>query len=75
MEMKSTDQPTLYPSLEPLNATAPNAYDNLPEGNQPAHIFRLHKINEILKIFEAERDKRSSLAKKYQRINRIILWM
>jgi hypothetical protein len=32
MEMKSTDQPTLYPSLEPLNASAPNAYDNLPEG-------------------------------------------
>jgi hypothetical protein len=67
MEMKSIDQPTLYPSLEPLSATAPNAYDNLPEGNQPAHTFRLHKINEILKILEAERDKRSSLAKKYQR--------
>jgi hypothetical protein len=75
MEMKSIDQPTLYPSLEPLNASAPNAYDNLPEGhntNRPeggetAHTFRLHKINEILKILEAERDKRSSLAKKYQR--------
>jgi hypothetical protein len=67
MEMKCTDQPTLYPSLEPLSASAPNAYDNLPEGNQPAHTFRLHKINEILKILEAERNKRSSLAKKYQR--------
>jgi hypothetical protein len=67
MEMKSTDQPTLYPSLEPLSASAPNAYDNLPEGGDTAHTFRLHKINEILKILEAERDKRSSLAKKYQR--------
>jgi hypothetical protein len=71
MEMKSTDQATLYPSLEPLNASAPNAYDNLPEGQnanrETAHTFRLHKINEILKILEAERDKRSSLAKKYQR--------
>jgi hypothetical protein len=28
MEMKST----LYPSLEPLNASATNAYNNLPEG-------------------------------------------
>jgi hypothetical protein len=68
--MKSTDQATLYPSLEPLNASAHNAYDNLPErrnADQPAHTFRLHKINEILKILEAERDKRSSLAKKYQR--------
>jgi hypothetical protein len=68
MEMKSIDQPTLYPSLEPLNASAPNAYDNLPEGNRPeggcdtAHTFRLHRINEILKILETERDKRSSLA-------------
>ena len=61
--MKSSDQPTLYPSLEPRSATAPNAYDNLPD----AHTFRLHKINEILKILEDERDKRSSLAKKYQR--------
>jgi hypothetical protein len=62
MEMKSTDQATLYPSLEPLNASAPEG------GNaNTAHTFRLHKINEILKILEAERDKRSSLAKKYQR--------
>jgi hypothetical protein len=71
MEMKSTDQATLYPSLEPLNASTPNAYDNLPEGHnaggETAHAFRLHKINEILKILEAEHDKRSSLAKKYQR--------
>jgi hypothetical protein len=37
------------------------------EGGETAHAFRLHKINEILKILEAERDKRSSLAKKYQR--------
>jgi hypothetical protein len=70
MEIKSTDQPTMYPSLEPLNASAPNAYDNLPEGcnagGETAHAFRLHKINKILKILEAERDKRSSLAKKYQ---------
>jgi hypothetical protein len=71
MEMKSTDQTTLYPSLEPLKASAPNAYDNLPEehnaGGETARAFRLHKINEILKILETERDKRSSLAKKYQR--------
>jgi hypothetical protein len=71
MEMKSIDQATLYPSFEPLNASAPNAYDNLPEGHnaggEMAHVFRLHKINEILKILEAERDKRSSFAKKYQR--------
>jgi hypothetical protein len=37
------------------------------QGGETAHAFRLHKINEILKILEAERDKRSSLAKKYQR--------
>jgi hypothetical protein len=71
MEMKSTDQATLYHSLEPLNASAPNAYDKLPEeqkaNRETAHTFRLHKINEILKILEAERDMRSSLAKKYQR--------
>jgi hypothetical protein len=29
--------------------------------------LRQHKINEILKILEAERDKRASLATKYQR--------
>jgi hypothetical protein len=71
MEMKSTDQATLYPSLEPLKASAPNAYDNLPEehntGGETSHTFRLHKINEILKILETDRDKRSILAKKYQR--------
>jgi hypothetical protein len=69
--MKSTDQATLYPSLEPLNASAPNAYDNLLEGHnaggETAHAFRLHKINEILKILEAERDKRSGLTKKCHR--------
>jgi hypothetical protein len=51
MEMKSIDQPSLYPSLEPLNASAPNAYDNLPDGQnaggETADTFRLHKINEI----------------------------
>jgi hypothetical protein len=34
---------------------------NLPDGpsvNDTAHTFRLHKINEILKILETERDKR-----------------
>jgi hypothetical protein len=71
MERKSTDQLTLYPSLEPLNASAPNAYDNLPEeqnaNRETARAFRLHKINEMLRILEAEREKRSSLAKKYQR--------
>jgi hypothetical protein len=59
MEMKSTDQATLYPSLESINAL-------VPEGGG-GETFRLHKINEILKILEAERDRRSSLAKKYQR--------
>jgi hypothetical protein len=71
MEMKSTDQPTLYPSLEPLSASAPNAYDNLPDGQNAnrdtARTFRFHKINEILKVLEAECDRQSSLAKKYQR--------
>jgi hypothetical protein len=71
MEMKSTDQATLYHSLEPLKASEPNAYDNLPEGcnagGETAHTFRLHKINEILKVIDAERHRRSSLAKKYQR--------
>jgi hypothetical protein len=74
MKMKSTDQATLYPSLEPLKALAPNAYDNLPEeqnascvaGGETAHAFRLRKINETLKILDAECDMRSSLAKKYQ---------
>jgi hypothetical protein len=63
MEMKSTDQATLYPSLEQLKTSAPNAYDNLPEeqnasrvppdrpeGGEAALAFRLHKINETLKI-------------------------
>jgi hypothetical protein len=75
MEMKSTDQAPLYPSLEPLNVSAPNAYDNLPEGHnsnrleggcETAHAFKLPKINEILKILETESDKRLSLAKKYR---------
>jgi hypothetical protein len=30
MGMKSAEQATLYPSLEPLKASAPNAYDNFP---------------------------------------------
>jgi hypothetical protein len=75
MEMKSTDQATLYPSLKTLKVSAPNAYDNLPDKQnascvargETAHAIRPHKINKILKILEAERDKRSSLAKKYQR--------
>ena len=37
-----------------------------------ANDFRLHKINEVQKILEAERDKRSNLAKKYQRCNNIM---
>jgi hypothetical protein len=56
MEMKSSDQAKLYPSLEPLKASAPNAYYNLPEehnaNRETAHTFRLHKINEILQILE-----------------------
>jgi hypothetical protein len=51
MEMKSTDQATLYPSLEPLKALAPNAYDNLPEehnaNREAAHTFRLHKVSAV----------------------------
>jgi hypothetical protein len=68
----------LYPNLIP---TAPRAYDpkirlaaqNIyqepthPGFNKRANDFRLHKINEVQKVLEAERDKRSTLAKKYQR--------
>jgi hypothetical protein len=69
IQNNSNNDITINPSLKPLNASAPNAYDNLPEvrNAEIAPTFRLHKINEILKILEAERDKRSSLAKKYQR--------
>jgi hypothetical protein len=70
MAVKSTDQPTLYPSLELQQPSAPNLYDNLPDSqvedwnaalsatnavSATAHTFRLHKINEIIKILETER--------------------
>jgi hypothetical protein len=74
--MKSIDHRTLYSSIESQQPSTPNSYDNLPEDQNaalsgmnvvsPAHTFRLHKIYEILKILDTERDKRSSLAKKYQ---------
>ena len=42
-----------------------NSYINIDETK--AQSFRLHKINEIQKLLESERDRRESLAKKYQR--------
>ena len=68
----------LYPNLDKLTPTAPNIYqepsrpDGLvpsrePNRNSKGNNFRLHKINEVQKILEVERDKRANLAKKYQR--------
>ena len=70
MEIKETEQPKLYPNLEPLprQPTAPNIYNDVDSG----HTYRLQKIGEIQKTLEAERDKRYNLAKKYQRSINII---
>ena len=78
MEMTDEKPTNLCPNLEPLQPTAPltsfvepraapqvNIYSNVDETK--AQSFRLHKINEIQKLLESERDRRESLAKKYQR--------
>ena len=46
-------------AIQPYATTLPSA--------QTVQSFRLHKINEIQKILESERDIRAHLAKKYQR--------
>ena len=71
---------SLYPSLSISNPpTAPNIYNNIDEqvvaripeeplaSEQHGNTFRLQKINEIQRLLEAEREKRRTLAKKYQR--------
>ena len=68
-EMKDENS-KLYPNLElPVQQpTAPNYYQAIqPYATSNTQSFRLHKINEIQKILESERDTRSHLAKKYQR--------
>jgi hypothetical protein len=63
--------------------SVPNAYDDLPEeersaaASSVAHTHRLHKVNDILKIFEMERDKSKScqeIPTGYQCAIRTILW-
>jgi hypothetical protein len=77
--MEYTEVKKLYPDLDTVNTTMPNSYTELPataataptgeihivEGS--AHTFRLHKISEIQKQIEQERDKRQTLSKKYHR--------
>jgi hypothetical protein len=70
----------LYPNLRPFTPTAPPNIHQEPahplskgvNRSTEANDFRLHKINEVQKALEAERDKRSTLAKKYQRCINIL---
>ena len=54
-----------YEAVQPSAPAPPsvNEYSDLQQQLNHAHKFRLYKINEVQK----ERDKRASLAKKYQR--------
>ena len=61
--MEYNTQP-LYPILPP---SAPSG-----EAEGKAHSYRLQKIGEVQKTFEEERDKRSTLSKKYHRSYKII---
>ena len=56
--------PSLYPDLSQHQNTQQNELLEPPLSSQQ---FRLHKINELQKQLEEERDNRASLAKKYQR--------
>ena len=61
----------LYPTLP--QPTAPNLYVELPDINDMHAVnkyssnYRMNKISEIQKQIELEREKRSSLAKKYKK--------
>ena len=63
----------LYPQLLPDKTMPfiPSAPSNIyqepgePNRNAKGNNFRLHKINEVQTVLEVERDKRSTLAKKY----------
>jgi hypothetical protein len=70
VEEETEKTKSLYPNLKPFMPTAPpNIYQEPahPTRSTKANDFRLHKINEVQKVLEAEREKRSSLAKMYQR--------
>lgn len=71
MEMKEHDKPRVYPVLDQQHEpSAPNVYvdiDNPSRAPLGGHAYRLKKINEIQKDLQVERDRRASLAKKYQR--------
>ena len=54
---------TLYPTLP----SAPSG-----EADGKAHSYRLQKIGEVQKTLEEERDKRSTLSKKYHSSSKII---
>ena len=67
-------QPTAPPNVyqepkEDIKRTNPPAWSGAATAGRSEHAnnFRLHKINEVQKILETERDKRANLAKKYQR--------
>lgn len=61
----------IYPSLnKQSDPTAPTGEVHIVKGS--AHSYRLQKISEIQKEIEQERDKRSTLSKKYHRSVKII---
>lgn len=61
----------IYPPLtKQSDATAPVGEVHIVKGS--AHSYRLQKISEIQKEIEQERDKRSTLSKKYHRSVKII---
>ena len=57
-------------NTQPLYPKLPSAPSGEVEGK--AHSYRLQKISEVQKTLEEERDKRSTLSKKYHRSSKII---
>lgn len=73
-------QSSIYPTLPAMESTAQATIQaSAPSGSlsdslidNSAHAYRLQKIGEVQKELEAERDKRSTLSKKYHRSVKII---
>ncbi len=63
IKMEIKPKQNLYPSHDVAPSAPPD---------DRGHGYRLHKINEIQKLLENERDKRKGLAKKYHRANNIV---
>ena len=60
------------PAEPNINYRTNNRSNERSERSEHANNFRLHKINDVQKILETERDKRANLAKKYQRCINVI---